>query len=59
MDSDSDPDPDRDADPAIFASDLQDINKETFFLSFFANYFLKIHLDYFSKIKSHTEVTKQ
>ncbi len=27
-DLDSDPDPDQDADPAIFASDLQDVNKK-------------------------------
>ncbi len=27
--------------------------------SFFVYYFLKIHLHYFSKIKSHEEVTKQ
>jgi hypothetical protein len=26
---------------------------------FFANYFLKLHLHYFSKIKGHKEVTKQ
>jgi hypothetical protein len=28
-------------------------------LSFFAYYFLKVHFHHFSKIKSHTEVTKQ
>jgi hypothetical protein len=49
-----DPAPDADPDPAIFVSDLQDINKK-----FFAYYFLKVHLNHFSKIKSHKEVTKQ
>jgi hypothetical protein len=37
MDADSDPDsdPDADPDPAIFVSDLQDVNKKLFlFLSF-------------------------
>jgi hypothetical protein len=41
---DLDPDPDADLDPAIFVSDLQDVNK-----NFFAYYFLKIHLHHFSK----------
>jgi hypothetical protein len=45
--------PDPDLDPAIFVSDLQDVNK-----NFFANYFLKVHFHHFSKIKSHKEVTK-
>ncbi len=57
-------DPEADPDPAIFVSDLQDVNKKLFFFStFFAYYFLKVHLHlhyrYFSKIKSHTDVTKQ
>jgi len=38
---------DADPDPAIFVSDLQDVNKKLFF----DNYFLKIHLHHFSKIK--------
>jgi hypothetical protein len=45
MDPDSDPYPD----PAIFVSDLQDINKK--FKSFFAYYFLMVHLHHFSSIK--------
>jgi hypothetical protein len=51
MDSDSDADPD----PAIFVSDLQDINKKIFFC------FLLFEgtLHHFSKIKSNKEVTKQ
>jgi hypothetical protein len=48
-------DPDPGADPAIFVSDLQDVNKK----SFFAYYFLTVLLDHFSKIKSHRDVTKQ
>jgi hypothetical protein len=35
------------------------INFFLFFVSFFAYYFLKLHLHHFSKIKSHKEVTKQ
>jgi hypothetical protein len=39
MDRDSDPDPDEgadpDADPAIFVSDLQDVNNKKNFLPFF------------------------
>jgi hypothetical protein len=42
--------------PAFFVSDLQDVNKKK---SFFAYYFLKVHLHHFSKINSHKEVTKQ
>ncbi len=55
-------DPDADPDPAIFFSDLQDVNKKLFFskfFNFFLYYFLKVHLHYFSKIKCHKEVTKQ
>ncbi len=48
-----------DADPAISVNDLQDVNKIFFLLSFFAYYFLKVHLHHFSTIKSHTEVAKQ
>jgi hypothetical protein len=39
----------------IFVTDLQDANKKR---SFFAYYFLKVHLHHFSKIKSPKEVTK-
>ncbi len=42
-------DPDADLDPAVFVSDLQDVN---IFSQFFAYYFLKVHLHHFSKIKS-------
>jgi hypothetical protein len=50
MDPDPDPDldPDVNPDPAIFIIDLQEANKR-----------LKVHLQYFSKIKSQNEVTKQ
>jgi hypothetical protein len=49
MDPDSDPDPD----PAIFAIDLQGASKKLIFNTIFsACYFLKVHLHYFSKIKS-------
>jgi hypothetical protein len=49
-------DPDADPDPAVFVSDLQDVNKKYFFISqsFFAYYFLKVdlvHLHHFSKDK--------
>ncbi len=44
-------------DPAIFVIDLQDVNKELFFLSFSAYHFLRVYLHHFSKIKSHKEVT--
>jgi hypothetical protein len=50
-----DPDPD----PAIFVIDLQDANKKRIFQSFFAYYFLKVHLHHFSETKSPKEVTKQ
>ncbi len=48
-------------DPAIFVSDLQgwQLRKLIFFLSFFVYYFLRLHLQNFSKIKSHKEVPKQ
>jgi hypothetical protein len=56
-----DPGPDSDpgADPAVFVSHLQDINKKLFFSKFFAYNFLNVHFYHFSKIKSHKEVTKQ
>ncbi len=47
---------DADPDPAIFVSDLQDVNKKLILL--FTFYFLKIHLHNFSKIKSHKEAKK-
>jgi len=47
-----DPDPYADPDPALFVTDLQEANKK---LSFSAYYFLKVHLHYFSKIKSPKE----
>ncbi len=53
-----DPDSDADPDPAIFVSDFQYVNHKKFSM-FFAFYFLKLHFYHFSKIKSHTEVTKQ
>jgi hypothetical protein len=53
-----DPDSDPAIFPAIFVSDLQDVNEK---IVFFAYYFLKVHLlvHQFSKIKSHKEVAKQ
>ncbi len=49
-----------DPDPAIFYIDLQDANKKLIKKkSFSAYYFLKVHLHFFSKIKSQKEVTKQ
>ncbi len=45
--------PDPDPDPAIFVIDLQDVNKNKFFIFYFsAYYFLKVHIQNFSKIKS-------
>jgi hypothetical protein len=32
-----DPDPDADADPAVFVTDLQDVNKKIFFLLLFVD----------------------
>jgi hypothetical protein len=43
-----------DPDPAIFVIDLQDANKKIILFSFFAFYFLKVHLSFF---KSQKEVT--
>ncbi len=52
-------DSDADSDPAVFVSELQDVNKKLFFvLSFFAYYFLNTFTSFF-KYKSHKEVTKQ
>jgi hypothetical protein len=49
-------DPDSDPDPAIFVIDLQDASKKLFFNTIIsACYFLKLHLHYFSKIKSQKE----
>jgi hypothetical protein len=42
-----DPDPD----PAIFVTDLQDVNKKLILKSFFAYYFLKVHLHHFQRQK--------
>jgi hypothetical protein len=47
--------------PAIFVIDLQNANKNYFFLQFFcfsAYYSLKVHLHNFSKIKSHKKSQK-
>jgi hypothetical protein len=48
-----------DPETAIFVIDLQDANKKLTEKSYSANYFLKVHLHHFSKIKSPKEVTKQ
>jgi hypothetical protein len=41
-----------DPDPAIFVIDLQDASKKLIFnTTFYAYYFLKVHLHHFSKIK--------
>jgi hypothetical protein len=58
-DADTDTDPDAAPDPAVFVIDLQDVNKKLIKESFFAYYFLKVHLRHSSKIKSKKEVTKQ
>jgi hypothetical protein len=52
-------DPDPDADPSIFIIDLQDANKKLIKKSFSADYFLKVLLHHFLKVKSQKEVTKQ
>jgi hypothetical protein len=45
-----------DPDPAIFVIDLQDASKKLIFNKIFsAYYFLKVHLNHFSKIKSQKE----
>jgi|LakMenEpi03Aug12_release.lakeMendotaPanAssembly.Ray.scaffolds.fasta_scaffold4110426_1 hypothetical protein len=53
-----DPDSDSDPDPAIFVINYQDANQKIFFsTNFCANYFLKVHLTSFLKIKiSHKAV---
>jgi hypothetical protein len=50
-----------DPDPSVFVNfNFQDANNKLIVLkSFPAYYFLKVHLHYFSKIKSQKEVTKQ
>jgi hypothetical protein len=48
----SGPDPVSDPDPAIFVIDPKDANKNSFKKRFSAYYFLEVHLNYFSKIKS-------
>jgi hypothetical protein len=48
-----------DPDTAIFVIDLQDANRKLIKKSFYAYYFLKVHLHNFSKIKSQKDVTKQ
>jgi hypothetical protein len=50
-------DPNVDPDPAIFVSDLQDVNKN-YLLFCLLRYFLKVHVQYFATIKIHREVTK-
>jgi len=45
-----------DPDPAIFVIDIQETNLKKNSSTY---YFLKVHLHYFSKIKSAKEVTKQ
>ncbi len=59
MDPDLDQDPDSYPDPDIFVIDLQDANKKLILKSFSAYYFLRVHLNNFSKIKIPKEVTKQ
>ncbi len=49
-----DSDPVADPDPAVFVSDLPDLNKKLFCLIVFEGTF-----HHFSKMKSHEEVTKQ
>jgi hypothetical protein len=45
-----------DPDPAIFVIDLQDASKKLIFNTIFsAYYFLKVHLQHFSKIKNQKE----
>ncbi len=46
-------DPDPASDPAIFVIDLQETNKKLSISKFFDRYFLKVHLNHFSKLKSH------
>jgi hypothetical protein len=44
----SDTDPDADPAPALCVSDLQDVNKNYFSPSFYANSFFKVHLHHTS-----------
>jgi hypothetical protein len=57
MDPDLDLTLDLAPDPVVFISDLKDGNYN-FLIKFFANYFLKLHLHHFLKIKSYKEGTK-
>ncbi len=56
---DVDPDPEADPDPAVFIINLRDANQKLILKKFSAYYFLKVHLNHFSKIKSKKKVTKQ
>jgi hypothetical protein len=38
---------------------IRDANKKLFFPIFLAYYYLKVHFNHYSKLKSHKEVTKQ
>jgi hypothetical protein len=51
-------DPASDPDPAPARQWLPDANKNKFLSTFFADYFLKVHLHQFSKKKSQKEVIK-
>ncbi len=60
----TDPDPHRglthtDPDPALNVSDFKTPIKNICFLVFFCLYFLKVHLNHSSKIKSQREVIKE
>jgi hypothetical protein len=52
-------DPDPAPNPANFVIDVQDAGDVLFFFLGCSAYFLKVHLHYFSKIKSNKKVTKQ
>ncbi len=52
-------DQDVDPEPAIFFIDLQDAKKANLNKKISANYFLKVQLHHFSKLKGQKEVTKQ
>jgi hypothetical protein len=54
---DPDSEPDLDADPAIFVSDLQEVNKKFVFCLLLFEGTFSVH--HFSKIKNHTQVAKQ
>jgi hypothetical protein len=54
--TDLDSDPDLTLNPALIVSGFQDVDKNKFlFLSFLDFYFLKVHLNQSSKIKSHNK----